>query len=264
MRIRIDVLAFALLALPCIAQPVTPLVDPFPLPSPEPSPQPFEFTIMAGGTVPLLSDSGGLVGSEAGAKTTVSPFVALTVDAPISSFANGPLLVVGGEFGALPGESLDIEKPESYRSLKMRIGVSQTLSKRLNFGLYAECGFATRISGDTTPRDRAPRWCGGGLRFKGDGSELTVTGNADQRLSSTADLPVTVKPGAVVTTQTLQYQATVEIRGHVPILRKAVGNQEAKMSVYVNAILGLDWSTRNPALTGGRHDVVTAGVAIGL
>lgn len=222
-------------------------------------PQSFDYSIMAGGQVPLLSDSGGLVGSDEGAKTTLSPFVAINVDAPISTFANGPRLVVAGEFGALPGESLEISKPESFRSLKMEIAVAQTLSPKLNFGLYARAGFATRLAGDNTPRDRAPRWAGVGLRFKGDASELIVTFNADQRLSSTADAKATPAAGP-----TLAYQATVEISGHVPILRKAVGAQEAKMSIYVNAILGLDLSARYASLSGGRHDVVVAGVAIGI
>jgi hypothetical protein len=226
--------------------------------APAAMPQSFDYSIMAGGQVPLLSDSGGLVGSDPGTSTTVSPFVAVNVDAPISTFAAGPRLVVDGELGALPGESLEISKPESFRSLKMAVAIAQALSPKLNFGLYAHAGFATRLAGDQTPRDKAPRWIGAGLRFKGDASELIVTLNADQRLSSTAD--VQAAPGP----PTLAYQATVEIKGHVPILRKAIAGQEAKMSVYVNAILGLDLSARYASLSGGRHDVVAVGVAVGI
>ncbi len=226
--------------------------------------QSFDYSIMAGGTVPLLSDSGGLVGdSQPNSSTTVSPLVLITVEAPISSFEAGPMLVVAGEFGALPGESLAIDKPESYRSLKLEVGVAQSLSKKLNFGLYARAGFATRLAGDTAPRDRAPRWIGAGLRFKGNASELTVTLNADQRLSSTADLPTTA-PSANAGVATLAYQPTVEIRGKVPLYQAESGTLKGgKLSIYVNAVLGMDWSARGTSQTSARHDVVTAGVLVG-
>jgi exoribonuclease-2 len=37
-----------------------------------------------------------------------------------------------------------------------------------------------------------------------------------------------------------------------------------KISLYVSAILGMDWSKRSPTLTGGRHDTVQVGIAIGM
>jgi hypothetical protein len=224
----------------------------------------FEFSAMAGATVPLLSDAGGIVGSaEPDGKTKVSPMVLVGVETPISSFANGPTLVVGGEYGASPGESLDISNPETYRSFSMRAGLSQPLSDKLYFALYVESGFSTRTGTDPAPRDKAPRWVGAGLRFKGHASELTLLLNADQRLSSSADIKAPVA-GAPAGVETLAYQPTVSIRGKVPLYEMKDGTLSGgKISLYVSAILGMDWSKRSPNLTGGRHDVVTAGVVMG-
>lgn len=243
MRLRIDVLALALLA-------------------PLASAQGFEFTMAGGTTVPILSDAGGLVGDSGDSEQGVSmdPFILLEVETPISTFKNGPRLVVGAEYGSTPGVTPDISNPETYRSFGMRIGAHQTLSDRLLFGLYAEAGFQTRLGNDPAPLDRAPRYAGVGVRFKGHDSELAVTLNADQRLSSAADHNSVALP-----TQALAYQATVAVRGRVPVPRLEF--KDVKISAYVQAVLGLEFAARAGATAtarSGRHDMVNVGILVGI
>lgn len=230
--------------------------------APAASAQGFEFTLAGGTNVPILSDAGGLVGdsgdSEQGVK--MDPFVLLEVETPISTFVNGPRLVVGAEYGSTPGVTPDIYNPETYRSFGMRVGVHQTLSDRLLFGLYAEAGFTTRLGNSPAPVDRAPRYAGIGVRFKGNDSELAVTLNADQRLSSAADLSAAALP-----TQALAYQATVAIRGRVPIPKLEF--KDVKVSAYIQSVLGLEFAARASAtasVRSGRHDMVNVGIMIGM
>jgi hypothetical protein len=90
--------------------------------------------------------------------------------------------VVAFDLGALPGESLELTNPATYRSIAVRGGLTQPLSSRLKFSLYASAGFATRLPGDTEPRDRTVRWASFGIRFVGARGLLEVGGGPDERL----------------------------------------------------------------------------------
>lgn len=219
------------------------------------SAQDLKFTALGGGAVNLNLDQS--------AETKVTPFAQLGVEAALAEGAErSPVLHVQVELSALPGETLDLTTPETFRAVNFRLGLEQRLATKLNFSLYGECGFTTRLDGDTAPRDRAPRWCGGGVLFKNrEGTaRLKVTLNADQRLASAED---TVEGVPVLA---LRYQPTVEVSGRVSLwtAESRGGGATPSLSLVGTAVLGLDLTRRFSQLSAARHDSINVGIAVGI
>lgn len=190
---------------------------------------------MAGGITSLATD----------VDTKVEPWVWIDVDVPTADNKKAPSLLVQAALSALPGETINAQDPATYRSLEFKIGLAQPIAPSLHFDLYAEGGFATRLPGDSKPRESTARWIAGGLRFKSPRGHLALGIGADQRLTGVYRPAVTIA-GAVK-----MYELKNDKTG------KPKGPQ---MSLVGDAILGLD----APAYGSYKaRDVVRIGIAIG-
>jgi hypothetical protein len=163
-----------------------------------------------------------------------------------------------GNLSALPGDEIDRdggigETLKAFKSIEFSVGISKRVSEWLVIGnqelassVFAEAGFATRLDGDTVPRDKAPRWAAIGLRFdeRKTGAYLKTAGALDQRLDGT-------------------YQLALNVSGYVRAYEFKSGTAGAEVGLLLRAILGIDASKRNPELTGGRRDVVTVSSVVG-
>jgi hypothetical protein len=158
-----------------------------------------------------------------GADTSMSaPLVAITVDFPVAKVAMSPRFDVTVNVGALPGESLDVEQPTSYRTLGVRLGLRQQLARMLNFSVGCEVGFVNRMPGDTEPRDKTARWWSCFLDFRGEAGHLAVGGGMDSRLSKS-------------------YAPTGHVRGRVRLWKAESGRLEGgSLFLGGEAILGAD------------------------
>jgi len=180
-------------------------------------------------------------GSDAGTKAT--PTARIEVSADVASEGLVPKLRVLADLSALPGDSIDIANPETYKSLEFSVAVSQPLSHRLKFSLYAQGGFASRLPGDPEAVDKAPRWASFGLEFASDRGRLMVGFGPEQRLDTGQN-----------------YIPACHVSGIVGLWSNSEG---AQVAFAGDAILGLDLTSRFPTLHAARHDVIRAGIMVG-
>lgn len=220
----------------------------------------------AGAEMRLSALAGGLASLQpapADSGAAVTPLVQLAVEADTAPSAHAPKLVVLADLTALPGDQLDLQDPATFRALELSVGLAQPLGTSLLFRLYAEAGFATRLAGDTQPRDRTARWASAGLRFAGEHAWLQVGVGPDQRLGVAPPEPTQPSPltSAMTAASHDGYQVAVTVRGSVDIT--SLGDH-GRVALVGSAVLGLDLSRRWSGLNGGRNDVVRLGVAVGL
>lgn len=193
--------------------------------------------VQAGGLVSLASDADAALAPTA--RVLVSLPLAKAPAKPAGAFPVPPLLHLQADFTALPGESVAIEDPTTFRALEFRGGLAQRIHMDVNVDLYAEAGFATRLPGALQARDRAVRWAAAGLRIgrPAERGWLTLTAGADQRLDGLWR-PVVILAGAVEL-----YDGDRALGAHLFLVGEA--------------ILGLGYGPQ------AQHDVVRAGVAVG-
>ncbi len=194
----------------------------------EPGPEhpTMRLSVLAGSLASLSADASG-----------VTPLARLAVDSPLSTKSGWPSLHVVADLSALPGESLEVQDPSTFRAIEFSAALSQPLHERLRFSLYAEAGFASRLPGDTRPRDRAPRWGSLGFRVAtSDRGHLTIGAGGDQRLSG-------------------QWVPAVQVAGAVQLLEVFGG----RAFLVGSAVLGLDVTGSGP----DTRDVIRVGLAIG-
>lgn len=188
---------------------------------------------------------GGLVSMASAVSAATVPTALIFVDAPISTNAHPFRVQALTVLSALPGETLDISKPETFRAVEFSLRVAQRPADSLLFSVYAEAGFATRLPGDFTPRDKTARWAGAGIAFDQNArGALSVGAGVDQRLSG-------------------QYVAAAHVRGYVA-LWKAGPNSDiegGEVRLVGEAILGLDFGA---SVRSARRDVVRLGVTVGV
>lgn len=233
---------------PVPAEADPPFMAPLPVPEPPPAPEGMKVAILAGGLVSMSSETEG---------GKVAPLARIAVSGPLAlpgiEARHLPRMFVSADFTALPGDTIDLRSPETFKALELRLGVAQRVAPELAAGdqrivtqLYAAAGFATRLSGENEPRDRAPRFGEIGVRLeeRTSGSFIAVGLAADQRLDG-------------------RYQPAVVIGGAVQLYEVDSGTLRGARALLVgNAILGLDLSYvtgRTPA----RRDQVRVGIAIG-
>ena len=190
---------------------------------------------MAGGVVSLASDAG----------TGVEPLAWINVDAPVADSDYSPHLLTSVVLSALPGDSLDISSPATFKAVEFSVGLAQPISNLVHFDLYGEVGFATRLPGSPTPRDSTARWASGGIRFRSERGYLSLGVGADQRLTGA------YRPAATIRGAVKLWQATDATKMPKGVMMMLVGD----------AILGLDAPTYGQPHT---RDVVRCGVAIGI
>lgn len=205
---------------------------------------------------------GGSVSMAPGSDSLLTPIARISVSGPLAlgsaSAEKLPVLHIDGELSALPGDTIDQTAGISstlaqFKSLDFTLGLSHRVSRWLpvNGGkyvvatsVYAEAGFATRLDNEHQARDKAPRYACGGLRFDEavSGSHVKAGLCADQRLDGS-------------------YQATATVTGNIVAFNFG---QSAGASIWVKAILGLDFSSpSHPGLTGGARDSVVVGTLVG-
>lgn len=192
----------------------------------EPAPS-MRLTVLAGSIASLSADASG-----------VAPLARVAVDAPLAGSARAPSLHVVADLTALPGEQISLQDPQTYRALEFSVALSQPLHPALRFGLWAEAGFASRLPGDTQPRDRAPRWGSMGLRFASSArAHLTVGIGGDQRLSGV-------------------WVPAVQIAGKVALATV----KGVRVCLIGSAVLGLDVTGAYGPAT---RDLVRVGITVG-
>lgn len=158
---------------------VKPLVDPLPIPKDTHADS--DFALDAGlGVIASLS-------SEASSGEPTAE-IALAFD--LATNEKSPRLSLLSRFGALPGQSLDLSDPTSFRSLSIEGTLSQPLWSNLRLRPAAKLGAEFRFSGDAEPLHRAARYGYLGVRVEGDPGYLFLGLGGDERLStSTKDTP---------------------------------------------------------------------------
>lgn len=137
---------------------------------------------------------GAQVGLAGGADNTYEPFARLRVEVPITSALNAPALLVNVDLGGLPGEAVNIEEPQSWKTLEVGIAGRWYPFESVNVALWGEIGFATRRAGEFVPRKSAPRWAYGGVildRFKVGSLALGL--GTDQRIDGEYIPAATIK-----------------------------------------------------------------------
>jgi hypothetical protein len=180
--------------------------------------------------------AGASVGVSAAGGTGLRPLVSVTIDAAITDVRMGPRLVVSPELGALPGMTINLTQPETFRALTFRAALVQPIS-RLRIAPYVGLGFSTRVENDPEPLQRTARWWSAGARLAGPRGWLELGGGMDERLGD-------------------GYSPAGHLRGALLLGDRAGINGW----IFVEAILALrlgPWSDEV------RTDVVTAGVGIG-
>lgn len=205
------------------------------VPAPVSAPGP-RVTILAGGLASLGGDTG----------SAVTPLARVAVELPLAQAALSPRLHVTADLSALPGETVTLEDPATFRAIEFSLAVSQRLHRKVNFGLYAEAGFASRLPADPAPRVRAARWLCGGLRFGAFGRGWLEVGlGVDQRHTAG------------------EYQPAVVVAGAVTLYEREGGFLAgAAMQLIGSAVLGADF-VGWPGYSSGRGDVVRVGIGVG-
>lgn len=237
---------YALVALPAIAEEAVSagiarglvlsalLQDaPTPAPSPEPSPSSSTSVQVYGGA--LVS-----FGSDAG--TAATPTARIEVAADVADTRLSPTVRVLADLSALPGDSVDVASPETYKALEFSVSIAQPLSERLRFRLRAAAGFSSKLPGDPEARDKAARWADFGVEFGSDRGRLALGIGPDQRLDGAAYVP------------------SVHVSGIVGLWSN---DQGAQVAFAGDAILGLDLSSSYPDVPVARRDVIRAGLMVG-
>lgn len=199
-----------------------------------------------GQTMAVSVMAGAQVGFATEADNAYEPFVRIGAKVPLAPNPEAPRLHAIIDLTGAQGAAIEVEEPQSWKSIEVSLGVSAYPFSKLNVGLWADGGFSSRLPGDTTPRVKAPRWAYGGVifdRFKA--GSLKVGMGADQRLDGS-------------------YQPAITVKGWVALYQAETGPWAGAMITLVgDAILGVNLSEYSTDLTGGLHDVIRAGLCVG-
>lgn len=220
-------------------------------PTPTPALDGFSVSAQGGASVSMSSTAGSLL----------TPIARLSVSGPlaIGSYSQEqlPVLHVDGELSALPGDTVDQTTGitgtiQQFKALEFSAGLSKRVSQWLAVGggrvvstsLFFEGGFATRLSTNALePRDKAPKFACGGLRFdEGVSASYIAMGFcADQRLDG-------------------QWQPVASVKGSVAAYQFSGATG---VSLFIHALLGVNLSSpAHPGLTGGSRDSIVVGTLL--
>lgn len=200
----------------------------------EPPPPTMRLSVLAGALVSLSSDT----------DTAGAPLARVAVDWDLAPGVRTPDMFLTADFTALPGETVSLGDPETFRALEFELGIRERPFKSIAAWLYAAGGFATRLPDNPEPLVRTARWLGGGLEFRSRrGDFLRVGLTADQRFDG-------------------RFRSAVSIAGAVELYEEKGGAlRGGKVSLVGRALLGLDYASARGA--PARHDIVTVGLAVG-
>lgn len=184
-------------------------------------------------TVGVLA--GGLTSMGSDADAAISPMARVLVSVPLASWDKAPVLLVQADLSALPGETVSLSDPATFKALEFRLGIAQRIHDTVNADLYAEAGFATRLPGEIEAQDTTARWAAAGVRIGRFGRGwLSLALGADQRMTG-------------------EYAPAVLLSGAVQL------GERAGVGAYLtgDAVLGLDQYGVD------RRDVVRIGICLG-
>ncbi len=143
--------------------------------TPEPEESDFRLDGGIGGIASLSSDA-----------SSAEPTAELNAAFDIATNLKSPRLSLLARFGALPGETVSLSDPTTFRSLGIEGTLSQPLWSNLRIKPAVQLGAEFRFAGDSEPLHRAARYGYLGARVEGEEGYLFLGVGGDERLSTSS------------------------------------------------------------------------------
>lgn len=153
-----------------------PIVDPLPT-GPAPGYEPKADTDFA------LDAGLGVVASLSSDASSAEPTAEVNAAFDVATNDKSPRLALLARFAALPGETVSLSDPATFRSLGIEATLSQPLWSNLRLRPAIQIGAEFRFAGDAEPLHRAARYAYIGTRVDGDAGFLFIGVGGDERLS---------------------------------------------------------------------------------
>lgn len=165
--------------MPCseVSEPaVTPIVDPLPS-GPAPGYEPEKDSDFG-------MDAGlGVVASLSSEASSGEPTAEVNATFDVATNDKSPRLALLARFAALPGETVSLSDPTTFRSLGLEATLAQPLWSNLRLRPALMIGAEFRFAGDSEPLHRAARYAYVGTRVDGGDGYLFLGVGGDERLS---------------------------------------------------------------------------------
>ncbi len=126
----------------------------------------------------------GVVASLSSEASSGEPTAEVSAAFDVATNEKSPRLSLLGRFGALPGETVSLTDPTTFRSLGIEGTLSQPLWSNLRIRPAVQVGAEFRFSGDEQPLHRAARYGYLGARVEGEDGYLFLGVGGDERLST--------------------------------------------------------------------------------
>jgi len=147
----------------------------------------------------FVMDAGlGVVASLSSEASAGEPTAELGVGFDVADANKSPRMDLVARFGALPGATVDLADPTTFRSMGLEGYVSQPLSSVLRLKPAVLIGLEFRFDGDTAPLHRAARFGYLGVRFDSKAGYLFLGAGGDERLSTSDRSTPAYLPSATV------------------------------------------------------------------
>lgn len=147
----------------------------------------------------FVMDAGlGVVASLSSEASAGEPTAELGVGFDIADANKSPRMDLVARFGALPGATVDLADPTTFRSMGLEGYLSQPLSSVLRLKPAVLIGLEFRFDGDTAPLHRAARFGYLGVRFDSKAGYLFLGAGGDERLSTSDRSTPAYLPSATV------------------------------------------------------------------
>lgn len=222
-----------------VLQVAIPLIEEVPVPVDYPSPiesferieGPNEYDVNHK-SLDIAINVGGLSSLGSQDSYSISPTASIETYAQTSDRMFTPDVIVKVNLSALPEESVSLNDPASFKSLKFEVGLRQPIPGIFP-KVYGGFGIETRLPGESKPRVDAAKYFTAGICFAtGDNSSyIYVGGGPDQRLT---------------------VNGFYTVNAHIEGIVKLYNYKDAKLSLKGDAILG------------GSSSLVRVGIVIGI
>lgn len=126
----------------------------------------------------------GGVASLSSEASAVEPTAEINAAFDLATNDKSPRLALLAAFRALPGETVSLADPATFRSLGLEGTLSQPLWSNLRLRPAILLGAEFRFAGDEAPLHRAARYAYLGTRMDGDAGYLFLGVGGDERLST--------------------------------------------------------------------------------
>jgi hypothetical protein len=132
----------------------------------------------------VLEAGVGVVASLSSQASAGEPTAELALGFDVADANKSPRLDLVAAFRALPGATVDLADPTTFRSMGLEGYLSQPLSSVLRLKPAVLIGLEFRFDGDSAPLHRAARFGYLGVRFDSKAGFLFLGGGGDERLST--------------------------------------------------------------------------------